>query len=51
MTKLFHIKIQVKKTKIDVMLDFGSHDNIVLVDLVSNIGLEVRDHSIPYPLV
>jgi len=27
MTKLFHIKIWVKETKIDTLLDFGSHAN------------------------
>jgi hypothetical protein len=40
MTKLFHIKIQVKKTKIDAMFDFGSQNNLIVVDVVRNIGLE-----------
>jgi hypothetical protein len=44
MTKIFCIKIKVKKTEIDAMFDSGSHD------LVRNIGLEVHDHPSPYPL-
>ena len=50
MTKLFHIKIQVKKTKIDALLDFGSHANLIVADLVSKLGLEVHDHPSSYPL-
>jgi hypothetical protein len=29
MTKLFHIKIQVKKTKIDALFDSGSQANLI----------------------
>jgi hypothetical protein len=50
MTKLFHIKIQVKKTKIDAMFNSGSQANLIAVDLVNKLGLEVHDHPIPYPL-
>jgi hypothetical protein len=50
MTKLLHVKIQAKKTKIDALFDFGSQDNIIVVDLVSNLGLEVHDHPSPYSL-
>jgi hypothetical protein len=50
MTKLFHIKNQVKKTKIDALFDFGSYTNLIVVDLVNKIGLEFHDHPIPYPL-
>jgi hypothetical protein len=38
MTKLFHIKIQVKNTKIDVLFEFGSQDNIIAENMVRNIG-------------
>jgi hypothetical protein len=41
MTKLFHIKIQVKKTKIDVFFEFGSQDNLIEKNMVRNIVLEV----------
>jgi hypothetical protein len=50
MAKLFHIKIQVKKTKIDVMFDFGSHANLIVVGMVNNIGFEVHDLPSLYPL-
>jgi hypothetical protein len=50
MKKIFHIKIQIKKTKVDVLFDSWSHANIIAVDLVINLGLEVHEHPIPYPL-
>jgi hypothetical protein len=50
MTKLFHIKIQVRKINIDTMFNFCSKDNIIAEYLVDNIGLEIHDHTIPYPL-
>jgi uncharacterized protein YydD (DUF2326 family) len=50
MTKLFHIKIQVKKTKVDALFDFGSQANLIVEDLVNKLGLEVHDHPNPYPL-
>jgi hypothetical protein len=50
MTKLFHIKIQVKKTKIDDMFDSRSWANIIVVDLVTKLILEVHNHPSPYPL-
>ena len=50
MTNLFHIKIQVKNTKIDALFDSGSQANLIVADLVSKLGLEDRDHPSPYPL-
>jgi hypothetical protein len=50
MTKLFHINIQVKKTKIDVMFNYDSQTNLIAVDLVIKLGLEVHKYLIPYPL-
>jgi hypothetical protein len=50
MTKLFHIKIQVKKTMIGAMFDFGLQANLIAMDLFSKIGLEFHDHPSPYPL-
>jgi len=50
MTKLFHIKIQVNNTKIDALLDFGSHANLTTTNLVNKFGLEVLDHRSSYPL-
>ena len=50
MTKLFHIKIQVKKTKIDALFDSRSQEKFIAVDLVKKLGLEVRIHPKSYPL-
>jgi hypothetical protein len=50
MTKLFHIKIQVKMTKIDALFDSGSHVNLIATYLVNKLGLEVQNHPSPYPL-
>ena len=50
MSKLFHVKIQLKKTKIDALFDLGSKANLIAVELVKKLGLEVCDHPNPYPL-
>jgi len=50
MTKVFHVKIQVKKTKTYVMFNFGSQDNIIVENMASKLQLEVQYHPIPYPL-
>jgi hypothetical protein len=49
MTKLFHIKIRVKKTKIDALFDSSSQDNLMATNLVNKLRLEVHDHPNPYP--
>jgi hypothetical protein len=50
MPKLFHIKIQVKRTNLDGLFDLGSQANLIAYDLVSKLGLGVHDHPSPYPL-
>jgi hypothetical protein len=50
MSKVFHIKIQVNMTKIDALSDSSSQDNLIETNMVSNIGLEDRNHPSPYPL-
>lgn len=50
MTKLFHIKIQVKKTKIDTLFDSRSQVNLIAAELVKKLGLEFFDHLSPSPL-
>jgi hypothetical protein len=49
-TKLFHIKIQVKNTKVDSLFEFCSQAKLVADDLLSQLGLEVHDHPNSYPL-
>jgi hypothetical protein len=50
MKKLFHIKIQVKKTKTNALFDSSSQAHLIAGELVENFVLEVHDHSSPYPL-
>ena len=50
MTKLFHVKIQVNKTKIVALFDLGLQENIIATDSVKKLGLEVCDHPKLYPL-
>jgi hypothetical protein len=50
MEKLFHIKFQVKKAKVDALFDLDSLANIIADELVNKFGLEVYDHPSPYPL-
>lgn len=50
-TKLFHIKIQIKKNKVDALFDFScSQVNLIGEELVSKLGLKLHDHSHPYSL-
>jgi len=48
--QLFHLKIQIKKTKVDCIVDSGSQTNLILETMVSNLGLETFNHPNPYPL-
>jgi hypothetical protein len=50
MTKIFNVKIQVKKSKANALFDSGSHANIIEIDLIKKLGLDVHDHPSPYPL-
>jgi len=36
MTKLFHIKIQVKMIKVDALFDFASQAKLITEDMVSS---------------
>jgi len=47
-TKLFHIEIQVKKTKIDAIFNSISQGNLIIAQLFNKLGLEVQDHPSPY---
>lgn len=50
MKKIVHINIYVKKTKVHSLFNSYPQANLLLFDLVSNIGLEVHNHPIPYLL-
>eukprot|EP01018_Ginkgo_biloba_P019707 Gb_27715 [translate_table: standard] len=49
-TRLFHVKVQVKKTKVDALFDTYSQANLIAEELVQKLGLETYDHPHPYPL-
>lgn len=51
MIKLFHIKIHVKKTKVDALFNSGLQPYLIAKGFISNFGLEVCDHNYPYQLV
>lgn len=42
-TRLFHIKVQVKKTKIDALFNSGSQENIITIELINKLRLEFHD--------
>lgn len=48
-TNLFHFNIQVKKTKMDHLFEYGSHENLIEKNLDINLGLEVHGPH-PYQL-
>jgi hypothetical protein len=50
MTKLFHIKIQVKKAKIDALFNSSSQVNLIATNMVNNLQLKFDDHLSPYSL-
>ena len=51
MIKIFYIKIEIKKTKVDSLFDSSLKCKLIEEYLVSNIGLEVHsDYPHPYPL-
>ena len=47
--KLFHMKIHIKKIKVDGVFNSGSQANLIVEDMVSKLGLEVHDHPRFYP--
>ena len=48
-TKLFHINIWVKNSKINALFDFSSQENPIANDLIHKIVLELHEHPSPYP--
>jgi hypothetical protein len=47
---MFHLRVISKHTKNDTLLDNGSQLNLILEQVVHNLGLETRHHPRPYPL-
>lgn len=50
MTKIFQVKIQVKKMMVDAIFDSFSQVDVVVEDNVSKHGLRIHDHPCTYSL-
>ncbi|KAH9304699.1 hypothetical protein KI387_009103, partial [Taxus chinensis] len=50
MSRLFQIKIQIKRTKVNALVDTGSQSNLISEVVVKKLGLETYEHPHPYPL-
>ena len=48
--KLFHIRVIMKHTKIDTLIDNGSQSNLILEEVVKKLGLNTKMHHKPYSL-
>jgi hypothetical protein len=49
-SKLFHIRVIMKHTKIDTLLDSGSQANLISEEVVKKLGLKTKLHHKPYSL-
>jgi len=49
MIHLFHLKIQIKKIRVDYIVDIGSQANLISESMISNLELEIFNHPNPYP--
>jgi len=47
MTKIFHVKIQVKVMKVDALLDSESRANLIIEDVVKKLGVGSLSSSKP----
>lgn len=50
MSKLFQIKIQIKRTKVNALVDTDSQSNLIYEAVVKKLGLETYEHPHPHPL-
>jgi hypothetical protein len=48
--KLFHIRVIMRHTKIDTLIDSGSQSNLISEELVKKLGLITQTHHKPYTL-
>jgi hypothetical protein len=46
--KLFHIRVIMKHTKIDTLIDSGSQSNLISEEVVKQLGLNTNMHHKPY---
>ncbi|KAH9308775.1 hypothetical protein KI387_036686, partial [Taxus chinensis] len=50
MSRLSQIEIQIKRTKVNDLVDIGSQSNLISEAVVKKLGLETYEHPHPYPL-
>jgi hypothetical protein len=49
-SKLFHIRVIMRHTKIDTLIDSGSQSSLISKELVKQLGLKTQTHHKPYTL-
>jgi hypothetical protein len=49
-SNLFHIRVIMMHTKVDTLIDSGSQSNLILEELVKQLGLKAQIHHKPYTL-
>jgi hypothetical protein len=49
-SKLFHIRVIMRHTKVDTLIDSGSQSHLILEELVKQLGLNTQMHHKPYTL-
>jgi hypothetical protein len=49
-SKLFHIRVIMRHTKVDTLIDSGSQSNLISKEVVKQIGLNTQMHQNPYSL-
>jgi hypothetical protein len=49
-SKLFHIRVIMRHTKINTLIDSGSQSNLISEELVKKLGLKTQIHHKPYTL-
>jgi hypothetical protein len=47
-SKLFHIRVIINHTKVDTLIDSGSQSNLILEEVVKQLGLNTQMHHKPY---
>jgi hypothetical protein len=49
-SNLFHIRVIMRHTKVDTLIDSGSQSNLISEELVKQLGLKTQMHHNPYTL-
>jgi hypothetical protein len=49
-SNLFHIRVIMRHTKVDTLIDSGSQSNLISEELVKQLGLKTQMHHKPYTL-